>query len=170
MGKKLNLKNLIELSKEQNQVGELKLNIGKQEFTVKYDKTFKTTKIQNLIKEWLEIKEEISKADIELNMYDISFTLILKYFTDVPFESFENILEQAEHYIRITNLLVDLKDNEGKSLFENIFMVLDNKQILKITESMNKAGEIILDEVKKLQESDEYKKALKMIEEDKDNE
>lgn len=159
----LDLKTLSSLEQDQFPIGEVSLNIGEQSFLVKYQKQFKESQIQELIKEWLLIKEAVEDK-IEINMYDISFILIFKHFTDVPFEQIEDILERVDHYIRVTNLLVDLKDKDGVSLFEKIFTALDKTQIEKISEAMKKVGKNILEETKRLEESEEYRELLDFIE------
>lgn len=154
----LNIKTLSNLVDSQYPTKELKLKIGEQEFVVNCQKYFKGSEIQELIKEWMKIKEATLENEIEVNMYDISFILVLKHFTDVPFEEIPNILERTEHYIRMTNLLIDLKDNEGVPLFNRIFEALDKEQLTKVTQSMDNASKIILQESQKLQESEQYKK------------
>lgn len=154
----LNIKTLSNLVDSQYPTKELKLKIGEQEFVVNCQKYFKDSEIQELIKEWMKIKEATLENEIEVNMYDISFILVLKHFTDVPFEEIPNILERTEHYIRMTNLLIDLKDNEGVPLFNRIFEALDKEQLTKVTQSMDNASKIILQESQKLQESEQYKK------------
>lgn len=159
----LDLRTLSSLEQNQFPIGETTLNIGEQSFVVKYQKHFKDSQIQELIKEWLLIKQA-TEDKIEVNMYDISFILIFKHFTDVPFEEKEDILERVEHYIRMTNLLVDLKDKDGVSLFEKIFKTLDEKEIQKVTETMTKVSKNILEETEKLKESEEFKELLDFME------
>lgn len=159
----LDLRTLSSLEQDQFPIGEINLNIGEQSFVVKYQKQFKDSQIQELVKEWLLIKQA-TEDKIEVNMYDISFILIFKHFTDVPFEEIEDVLGRVEHYIRMTNLLVDLKAEDGVSLFEKIFTALDEEQIKKITETMNKVSKSMLEETEKLQESGEYKELLDFLE------
>ena len=102
--------------------------------------------------------KEATEGKIEVNMYDISFILILKHFTDVPFEDVDDMLERAEHYIRMANLLVDLKTEDSKSIFEVVFSVLDKEQLQKVTKAMENTSKIVLQEAQKLQESEEHKK------------
>lgn len=158
----LNFETLSNLEQNQYPIGEIKLKIGKQNFLVKYKEKFKDSEIQELIKEWMLIKEATHEK-VEVNMYDISFILILKHFTDVPFDEVEDILERTEHYIRMTNLLIDLKTEDGSSIFEKLFEVLDNEEVLKVAKAMKNIGNTLLEETQRLQESDEYKKLREYI-------
>lgn len=161
----LNIKTLSDLELNQYPIGEITLKVGEQNFLVKYQERFRDSEIQELIKEWLLIKEA-TDGKIEINMHDISFILILRHFTDVPFEDFENMLERAEHYIRMANLLVDLKTEDGKSIFEKVFEALDKEQLQKVAKSMENTSNIILQEAQKLQESEEHKKLREYVGED----
>lgn len=154
MGNKLNFDALVGLEENQYQQGEVKLQLKDNTFVVKYDKVFRDTKIQELIKEWVKIKEVNNIVNQDVNMYDISFILILKHFTDIPFYSFEDTLEQTEHYIRMTNLLLDIKDINGVSLFEKVYSVLSQEEIKKVTEHMNKTSLMIMNESSKLFEGE----------------
>lgn len=158
----LDLKTLSNLEQDQFPIGEITLKVGEQSFLVTYQKQFRDSEIQELIKEWLLIKEATNEK-VEVNMYDISFILILKHFTDVPFDDVEDILERVEHYIRMTNLLIDLKDESGTSLFEKIYSCIDESQMKKVSETMKKVSEGILQETKVLQESEEYKKLREFV-------
>lgn len=158
----LDLRTLSNLEQEQFPIGEITLNVGEQSFSVKYQKYFKDSQIQELIKEWLLIRQA-TEDKIEVNMYDISFILIFKHFTDVPFEVKEDIVDRVDHYIRMTNLLIDLKEADGVSLFEKIFTALDKEEIQKITEAMSKVSNSILQESEKLQESEEYKELMDFV-------
>ena len=153
----LNIKTLSELEQNQYPIGEITLKVGEQDFLVKYQEKFRDSEIQELIKEWLLIKEA-TDGKIEVNMYDISFILVLKHFTDVPFDDVEDMLERAEHYIRMGNLLVDLKTEDGKSIFEMVFSILDKEQLQKVIDAMKNTSDLIQQEAQKLQESDEHKK------------
>lgn len=155
MGNKLNFDALVGLEEKQYQQEEVKLQLKDNTFVVKYDKVFRDTKIQELIKEWVKIKEVNNIVNQDVNMYDISFILILKHFTDIPFYSFDDTLKQTEHYIRMTNLLLDIKDIEGVSLFEKVYSVLSQEEIKKVTEHMNKTSLMVMNEVNKLFEEED---------------
>lgn len=163
----LDFKTLSNLEQDQYSIGEIVLDVEKEKFPIKYDKKFKDSKIQELVKEWMLIKENVKD---EVNMYDMSFILILKHFTDVPFDEIEEINARVEHYVRMTNLLLDLKDNEGISLFEKIFSVINKEQILKVTTTMNRMAQNIIQQTKELQESEEYKKIQDYLKASEENE
>lgn len=163
----LDFKTLSNLEQDQYSIGEIVLDVEKEKFPIKYDKKFKDSKIQELVKEWMLIKENVKD---EVNMYDMSFILILKHFTDVPFDEIEEINARVEHYVRMTNLLLDLKDNEGVSLFEKIFSVINKEQILKVTTTMNRMAQNIIQQTKELQESEEYKKIQDYLKASEENE
>ena len=158
----LNFQTLSNLEESQYPIGEVKLKVGEQDFLVKYQERFKDSEIQELIKEWMLIKEATNEK-VEVNMYDISFILVLKHFTDVPFDEVEDILERTEHYIRMTNLLIDLKTEDGASIFEKLFGVLNKEEILKVTNAMKNVGNALLEETQRLQESEEYKKLREYV-------
>lgn len=160
----LDFNTLSSLEQEQYPIGEVELEVGKEKFLVKYEQKFRESKIQDLVKEWMLIQEEVNNK-VDVNMYDISFILILKHFTDIPFDQIDNVLDRIEHYIRMTNLLLNLKDNKDVSLFEKVFSVIDKEQILKVTTTMNKMAKNIIEQTKQLEESEEYKKVQEYMKE-----
>ena len=140
---KLEVKKMVDLVQEQYQTKELILDLGEEQFTVQYDVKFKDSKIQDYIKEWMLIKTTYV-SDVEINMFDMSFILILKHFTDLPFEHFNKVEEKVDHYVRMTNLLFDLKDKDGMSVFNKVFLALDEEEIKKISQKMTEVGNEIL--------------------------
>lgn len=163
MAKRLDMKELTYLSKKQYPKKNVLIHVEDKEFMVKIETLFKKSEVQELIKEWLEIREACEKANIQVNMYDISFILILKHFTDIPFEEQSDMLKQTEHYIRMTNLLVDIKDSEGTSLFQKVFAEIDPNEIKKISVAMSKVSEDIYREIENFENSEEYKKLMESI-------
>lgn len=150
--KVLDIKTLSDLSEKTYKTKEIKLKTEGQEFKVICQEKFRNTEVQELVVEWLAIREASLKKGVEVNMYTITYILILKHFTDVPFEDITDVLERTEHYIRMANLLVDLKDEDGQDFFNKILFSLDLKEIDKVSQAMEVASDILLDEAKKNQE------------------
>ncbi len=134
--KALDFKTLAKLEDVQYPVGELKLDMGEQSFVVKYQERFKTASIQALVQEMMEVHQAINE-NTEININDLVFILLIKHFTDIPFDAVDTVEEKIEMYIRTTNLLNNLETVEGISCFQAIFRVFNDKEIEKVSSFIN---------------------------------
>ena len=125
MGKKMNLTNLKKNSSKKFTTE--KINVDGYDVVV--DKVFRQSKIEELLKEFIEKLQYTQDNNIEFDGYEYGLTLTLSHFTSITFP--KKYEEQLETY----KILID---NE---YFDEIYKIFPQEEINKLADIIVKFGE-----------------------------
>lgn len=111
--------------------------------------TIDEEKIQAIIVEFLAMSE-FKNAKKEYNGIEdaaLAIMLLLKHLTDLPYENKETTEEALLDLINVTTVLNNKKTDNGNTIFQMVVGNIDTRLVDSITESMNKAIEIVNEKI-----------------------
>jgi len=131
--KKLNANNILSISKQEFSYRQIiVVTPDKQEFEVQIQEKLNDTTVMNLISDLVERSNYCTENKIEFNEILNTYFLLIKYFTNINFNTYKSIKKQYSHELAVISALIDL------SIFEQIISHFDKETMEKISVSMNK--------------------------------
>lgn len=131
--KKLNASNILSISKHEFSFHKIIVTTpDNQEFEVQIQEKLNDTAIMNLISDLVERSNYCTENNIEFNEILNTYFLLIKYFTDIKFNTYKSIEKQYTHELEIVNCLFDL------GLFDQIISRFDKGTMEKIQDSLEK--------------------------------
>jgi len=154
MAKKLNTSNILSIAKQEFSFRKIIVTTpDKQEFEVQIQEKLNNTTIMNLISDLVERSNYCTNNNIEFNEVLHTYILLIRYFTDIKFNTYKSIKKNLSQDIQIINGLIDL------GLFDQIMNHFDIDTMNKIQEALNKqskAMQIVANNQLKQMIEDEY--------------
>jgi hypothetical protein len=126
-----------------------------QEFTVQIQEKLNDTKISELVISLLERSDYCTKNNIEFNIIQNIYFMLIKYFTDIQFNTYDDLEKTYNHELTTLNALVDL------DLFNQIIGYFNQESLIKVQEMFEKYSKQLEPLI-----NNEIKNALKEDEED----
>lgn len=133
MAKKLNTSNILSIAKQEFSFRKIIVTTpDKQEFEVQIQEKLNDTTIMNLISDLVERSNYCTKNNIEFNEVLHTYILLIRYFTDIKFNTYKSTEKNLSQDILIINGLIDL------GIFDQIMNHFDIDTMNKIQEALNK--------------------------------
>lgn len=133
MAKKLNTSNILSIAKQEFSFRKIiVITPDKQEFEVQIQEKLNDTNIMNLISDLVERSNYCTKNNIEFNEVLHTYILLIRYFTDIKFNTYKSTEKNLSQDIQIINGLIDL------GIFDQIMNHFDIDTMNKIQEALNK--------------------------------
>lgn len=133
---------LLKLEKKMGEKKTLKIMLDGKEYEFTIDCKFLNTKIDEMIRELVEIEENKTEENDLLDTTLLTVMLTLKHFTSAPYEGeFLTVAEKIEHYVAITNALKNLECEDGESVFEKLINAIDSEEISKVAVRMKRMAD-----------------------------
>lgn len=126
---------LLNLSNQEFKKKEIILTHSSGDYPVVIDQKFKETEIMKLVQDLVVRSQYCSKHDLEFNVVENIYLLIVKYFTDIKFSKFKSTEKQYNHEIDVLGALINL------GLFKQLIEAFDPKEIEQISQIFEKYKE-----------------------------
>lgn len=147
MAKKMKSNDILNIAKKEFAYKKLLLTIGGNEYEILVQEKLNDTSITSLVTNLIERYDYCKNHNIEFNTIQHIYYLLIKYFTDIKFNSYEELEKSYKHELDTVSALIDLE------VFDQILNQFD-KDTLKRIQNMfdkysNQLKSVVNDEVKK---------------------
>ena len=131
MSKKLKSNDILNIAKKEFAYKQIIVKVADgREFEIQVQEKLNDTTIMDLISDLVERSDYCTKNNIEFNEVLHTYVLLIKYFTDIKFNTYKSIEKQLSYDIQVINAIIDL------GLFKQIISHFDKETMEKIQDSM----------------------------------
>ncbi len=154
MAKKMKAIDIINISKQEfgYKKVQVQANTG-QEFIVQIQEKLNDSKISELVVSLIERSEFCDKNNIEFNIIQNIYIMLIKYFTDIKFNTYDDLQKEYSHEVATVTALVDL------DLFNQIISHFNQESLKKVQDMFekytNQLKPLVNEEVKNILKADE---------------
>ena len=145
--KKIKSNDILNIAKKEFAYKKLLLTISGQEYEVLIQEKLNDTSITNLVTDLIERYEYCKTNNIEFNTIQHIYFLLVKYFTDIKFNTYKELEKSYKHELDTISALIDLE------VFDQILNQFDKDTLVRIQNMFDKYSNqlksVVNDEVKK---------------------
>ncbi len=154
MSKKMKANDIINIAKQEYSFKKILVTASTgQEFEVQIQEKLNDTKVSELVVSLIERGEYCDKNNIEFNVIQNIYLMLIKYFTDIKFNTYDTFEKTYSNEIAMMNALVDL------GILTQITKQFNQESLTKIQnmfkEYENQLKPLVNDEVKNMLKADE---------------
>ena len=147
MSKKIKSNDILNIAKKEFAYKKLLLTISGQEYEVLIQEKLNDTSITSLVTDLIERYEYCKNNNIEFNTIQHIYFLLVKYFTDIKFNTYKELEKSYKHELDTISALIDLE------VLDQILNQFDKDTLQRIQNMFDKYSNqlksVVNDEVKK---------------------
>lgn len=148
MAKKMKSNDILNIAKKEFAYKKLLLEINGQDYEILIQEKLNDTSITNLVTDLIERHEYCTINNIEFNTIQHIYYLLIKYFTDIKFNTYKELEKSYKHELDTISALIDLE------VFDQILNQFDKDTLVRIQNMFDKYSNqlksVVNDEVKKV--------------------
>lgn len=148
MAKKMKSNDILNIARKEFAYKKLLLEINGQDYEILIQEKLNETSIASLVTDLIERYEYCSTNNIEFNTIQHIYFLLVKYFTDIKFNTYKELKKSYEHELNTISALIDLE------VFDQILNQFDKDTLGRIQNMFekysNQLKSVVNDEVKNM--------------------